>query len=168
MAKYCDLVMKGGVTSGVVYPRAVEKLATEYWFKNIGGTSAGAIAAGATAAAECARRRTGKDAGFERLAKLPDDLERDNFLLSLFRPDRQTRRVFEVLLAAMSAKRAHKSVLPPVVTKLCLNFLRPFILTILVIVGLCTLPGCWLGGSWIPYILLALLGCLIGVPCFVL
>jgi predicted acylesterase/phospholipase RssA len=168
MAKYCDLVMKGGVTSGVVYPRAVQKLATEYWFKNIGGTSAGAIAAGATAAAECGRRRTGEDAGFERLAKLPDDLERDNFLLSLFRPDRETRRVFEVLLAAMSAKQAHRSVWPPVVTKLCLNFLGPFILTILVIVGLCTLLGCWLGGSWIPYILLALLGCLIGAPCFVL
>jgi len=42
--KYCDLVMKGGVTSGVVYPIAVQKLATEYWFKNIGGTSAGVAA----------------------------------------------------------------------------------------------------------------------------
>ena len=50
--KYCDLVMKGGVTSGIVYPLAVQKLSTEYWFKNIGGTSAGAIAAGVTAAAE--------------------------------------------------------------------------------------------------------------------
>ena len=72
--KYCDLVMKGGVTSGVVYPLAVFELASEYWFKNIGGTSAGAIAAGVTAAAECGRRRSGSNAGFERLAQLPSEL----------------------------------------------------------------------------------------------
>ena len=47
--KYCDLVMKGGITSGVIYPRAVVELARKYHFKNIGGTSAGAIAAAATA-----------------------------------------------------------------------------------------------------------------------
>ena len=43
--KFCDLVMKGGITSGVVYPKAIDELAHEYMFKNIGGTSAGAIAA---------------------------------------------------------------------------------------------------------------------------
>jgi len=43
--KYCDLVMKGGITSGIVYPNAVLALAREYRFKSIGGTSAGAIAA---------------------------------------------------------------------------------------------------------------------------
>jgi hypothetical protein len=43
--KYCDLVMKGGITSGIVYPNAVLSLAREYRFKSIGGTSAGAIAA---------------------------------------------------------------------------------------------------------------------------
>jgi len=37
--KYCDLVMKGGITSGVVYPTAAVKLSSEYRFKNIGGTS---------------------------------------------------------------------------------------------------------------------------------
>ena len=51
MVTQCDLVMKGGITSGVVYPKLVAKLSSKYRFKNIGGTSAGAIAAGACAAA---------------------------------------------------------------------------------------------------------------------
>jgi hypothetical protein len=37
--KSCDLVMKGGITSGVVYPMAVVELAKEYRFECIGGTS---------------------------------------------------------------------------------------------------------------------------------
>ena len=49
--KYCDLVMKGGITSGIVYPNAVLALAKQYRLKNIGGTSAGAIAAAVCAAA---------------------------------------------------------------------------------------------------------------------
>lgn len=47
----CDLVMKGGITSGVVYPPAVLELATRYRFRSIGGSSAGAIAAALAAAA---------------------------------------------------------------------------------------------------------------------
>ena len=39
--RFCDMVMKGGITSGVVYPLAVTKLAERFVFKNIGGTSAG-------------------------------------------------------------------------------------------------------------------------------
>jgi hypothetical protein len=50
--RFCDLVMKGGFTSGVVYPLAACELARAFRLKNIGGTSAGAIAAAATAAAE--------------------------------------------------------------------------------------------------------------------
>ena len=48
---YCDLIMKGGITSGVVYPKLISGLAAKYRFKNIGGTSAGAIAAAGCAAA---------------------------------------------------------------------------------------------------------------------
>jgi len=166
--KYCDLVMKGGVTSGVVYPLAVQKLATEYWFKNIGGTSAGAIAAGVTAAAECRRRRTRQDVGFDRVAKLPDELKGDSFLLSLFRPDRATKRIFEVLLAGVSAKQANRPVWIAVVGKLIVNFFGPFAVTVLVAAGLSGLLGLWLKGSWIPYVLLALLGSLTAVPLLVL
>jgi predicted acylesterase/phospholipase RssA len=62
----CDLVMKGGITSGIVYPRAVLALKEQgYYFRCIGGTSAGAIAAAATAAAEFGREA----GGFEGLAQ---------------------------------------------------------------------------------------------------
>jgi len=66
--------MKGGITSGVVYPPAIFELAQHYRFKNIGGTSAGAIAAAATAAAEYRRRMQGTSDGFEALKALPDKL----------------------------------------------------------------------------------------------
>lgn len=50
-----DLTMQGGTTSGVVYPLAVCELATGFRFRNVGGASAGAIAAALTAAAELGR-----------------------------------------------------------------------------------------------------------------
>lgn len=58
----CDLVMKGGITSGVVYPPAVLELRNTYRFRSIGGSSAGAIAAALTAGAEYKR----EDGGFDR------------------------------------------------------------------------------------------------------
>src|SRR5919199_6613284 len=65
----CDVVMKGGITSGIVYPLAICELARAYRFKNLGGTSAGAMAAAATAAAEFGRDRGG--GSFAQLAGLP-------------------------------------------------------------------------------------------------
>ena len=56
--------MKGGITSGVVYPHALCELARTYRFVNVGGTSAGAIAAAGAAAAEHGRDR----GGFAKLA----------------------------------------------------------------------------------------------------
>ena len=53
----CDLVMRAGITSGIVYPRAIAKLAETYNFRSIGGTSAGAIAAAVTAAAQLGLRK---------------------------------------------------------------------------------------------------------------
>ena len=47
--------MEGGTTSGVVYPLAICELATDFRFRNVGGASAGAIAAALTAAAELGR-----------------------------------------------------------------------------------------------------------------
>ncbi|HEX3642067.1 MAG TPA: hypothetical protein VHV10_12315, partial [Ktedonobacteraceae bacterium] len=60
----CDIVMTGGVTSGIVYPPAVITLKDRYSFRKIGGTSAGAIAAAGLAAAEFNRRNSGTNAGF--------------------------------------------------------------------------------------------------------
>ena len=44
LVKECDVVMKGGITSGVIYPHAVCQLATTHRLRSVGGTSAGAIA----------------------------------------------------------------------------------------------------------------------------
>jgi predicted acylesterase/phospholipase RssA len=95
--RYCDVVMKGGITSGVVYPHAVCELAQTYRFRNVGGTSAGAIAAAATAAAEYGRG----NGGFEKLAALPAWIGADGNLTGLFQPQRSTRSLFRVLIAKL-------------------------------------------------------------------
>ncbi len=121
----CSLVMKGGITSGVVYPQAVTELAARYRFRRIGGSSAGAIAAVLAAAAEYHRGRTGQTppgrpaqsathlsspsptepappdgwdpaaAGFDRLRRLPFQLQTQ--LPLLFAPATRTKRVFHLL-----------------------------------------------------------------------
>lgn len=96
----CDLVMKGGLTSGVVYPRAVVTLSRKYRFENIGGTSAGAIAAAVTAAAEYGREK----GGFAKVEALPQDLSKT--LLEKFQPTPQLAPLFRLALAALSRKPA--------------------------------------------------------------
>ncbi len=101
----CDLVMKGGITSGIVYPRAIVKLAAHYRLRSVGGASAGAIAAAAAAAAEYGRA----GGGFERLAALPEQLAQTDDgnedgatrLFRLFRPDASTRSLYELLVAGL-------------------------------------------------------------------
>lgn len=90
----CDLVMQGGVTSGIVYPPLVLKLKDRYVFRNVAGTSAGAIAAAATAAAEHGRAR----GGFEALAKVSRDLADPAFLVGLFQPSLEARPLFRFAL----------------------------------------------------------------------
>lgn len=90
----CDLVMKGGVTSGVVYPYAILKLALKYRFRSIGGASAGAIAAAFAAAAEYARVRGDCD-GFKRLAERCEELPEK--LDSLFQPAERLRPLHRLL-----------------------------------------------------------------------
>jgi predicted acylesterase/phospholipase RssA len=97
--EYCDLVMKGGITSGVIYPAAAVELAKKFKFKNIGGTSAGAIAAAVVAAAELGRRR-GFAGAFDVLGRLPESLAKDGHLFKLFTPDEGTRKVFKVAMIA--------------------------------------------------------------------
>lgn len=101
--EYCDLVMKGGITSGVVYPLAIAELARRYLFKNIGGTSAGAVAAVITAAAEFGRR-SGNHLAYDLLAALPQELGRNNLLLRLFQPSTAAVKVFRVALSALKAR----------------------------------------------------------------
>lgn len=102
---YCDLIMKGGITSGIVYPRLAARLARDYRIKNIGGTSAGAIAAAACAAAELGRSTGNNPDAFEQLQKLPKELGEEEHgvtrLLSLFQPTPPLRRHFALVLACL-------------------------------------------------------------------
>jgi hypothetical protein len=96
-AAVCDVIMKGGITSGVVYPLALTELAKQFRFSQVGGTSAGAIAASAAAAAEYGRHAPG--GGFARLAKLPAEVGK--ILFSLFQPTSALKPVFDILVAAI-------------------------------------------------------------------
>jgi hypothetical protein len=106
--------MKGGITSGVVYPQAACRLATRYRLKQVGGASAGAIAAALTAAAEYHRHHSNGDdaqdrvdakpAVFVKLAAVPADLGAD--LGALFQPVRATRSAHSVLMAAVAPGRS--------------------------------------------------------------
>lgn len=101
----CDVVMKGGITSGIVYPWTVCELATRYRLVNVGGTSAGAIAAAAAAAAEYGRSSEG--GGFVALARLPGELgatTRNGLsrLFSLFQPQAATAPLFALMTTSMS------------------------------------------------------------------
>lgn len=96
--------MKGGITSGVIYPPLVARLAARFRLCNLGGTSAGAIAAAAAAAAEHGRRRGSPDA-FAALAALPAQLASPGrrrgatVLRELFQPTAGTARLFGVVAA---------------------------------------------------------------------
>src|SRR5262245_51627169 len=102
--RHCDVIMKGGITSGVVYPAAGVELARHYAFKSIGGASAGAIAAAFFAAAEHRRSVFGSADGFAELQVLPGKLgattaSGTSYLLALMRPSPDARRLFRLLLA---------------------------------------------------------------------
>jgi Patatin-like phospholipase len=90
-------VMKGGITSGIVYPPAVLTMASTYRFRSIGGTSAGAIAAALTAAAEYGRAA----GGFDKLQALSDRLGEGTFLQDLFQPSKATAPLLNTLMALL-------------------------------------------------------------------
>ena len=105
--RYCDLVLTGGVTDGVIYPWAILELARFYRFKNIGGTSVGAMAAALTAAAEYARRQ-GFLSGFNELLlqvprKLAEDVKGRTRIFTLFQPASSNQRLFDLFVALSRA-----------------------------------------------------------------
>jgi hypothetical protein len=99
-AAECDVIMKGGITSGVVYPKSLVAIGSRYRFRGVGGASAGAIGAAVGAAAEFGRA-TG---GFERLGTLSAELG-DGKLAALFQPQRSTKPMLGVMLAATGSDR---------------------------------------------------------------
>jgi predicted acylesterase/phospholipase RssA len=106
--RYCDVVLTGGVTDGVVYPWAIVELARHYRFKNIGGTSVGAMAAALTAAAEYTRRR-GYLFGFNKvMMEVPERLAEcvpgvGTRIFSLFQPSKGTEKLFRLFVEFFSS-----------------------------------------------------------------
>ena len=108
--RWCDLVLTGGVASGVVYPWAIVELARKFRFRNLGGTSVGAMAATIAAACEYGRRN-GNPTAFEVMRQLPVELAKpvDSMegagqrtkMLSLFQPSVAGQRLFELALAVL-------------------------------------------------------------------
>jgi hypothetical protein len=98
--KDCDLIMKGGITSGVVYPQAVLVLKERYRFRNIGGGSVGAVAAALTAAAELGHDSESESTGFDGMKNAQDTLVREKgFLQALFRPPNTYKPLMDAALA---------------------------------------------------------------------
>ncbi|MFT7838377.1 patatin-like phospholipase family protein [Saccharothrix sp. BKS2] len=99
--RYCDLTMRGGTTSGVVYPWAVVELAEHYRFRSLGGASAGAIGAAFTAAAERGREQ----GGFRKLHDLVDWFAAPGWRMAqLFQPGEDTRKLFRIVMASMQRR----------------------------------------------------------------
>ena len=127
-ARSVDLTMRGGTTSGVVYPNAVCELARTFRLRNVGGASAGAIAAAAAAAAELGRARIRAGApqrpersdadrregrvrnGFAGLADTTAWLSelgldgREHRVAQLFRPARGALPLFRLVAALMQPR----------------------------------------------------------------
>jgi len=107
--KPCDLVLKGGAASGFIYSGTIVELARTYRLQSIGGTSAGAGAAGVAAAAEYGRRSGNPEAwGYAGIEHVPGwAAERTangwTRLKHLFGPDPETARLYEVVSAPFSA-----------------------------------------------------------------
>lgn len=157
----CDLVMRGGITSGIVYPRAIAELAKNYDFCSIGGTSAGAIAAAGTAAAALGRRNGVEPDPFEsRIKDLPRELgtkyrgktQRER----LFQPEHGTRRLFSVLMAGLGRESLFLKV-PRILFALWRNYWPLTLLGALIGLGpvIAFVATSGLSGFWF-YLLLAL------------
>ena len=96
----CDVIMKGGITSGVIYPTALSEIASRYRIRGIGGASAGAIGASAGAAAEFGRSR----GGYDVLRSLPGQLG-EGRLATLFQAQPSTRPLLSLMLVATGSDR---------------------------------------------------------------
>ncbi len=142
--------MKGGITSGVIYPRALVELAKKYRFRGMGGSSAGAIGAAMGAAAEFGRSRN----GFAELYKLPDELN----LGALFRPERSTRQLLPVLMAVTGFRKdggQRKGVVRGLVIAGTIALAFPIAGVVGMLTGIALVVAGVLAGTWPGYVLIA-------------
>ncbi len=115
----CSIVLEGGVTSALIYAGLLCRLSRHYTFRQLGGTSSGAMAAAAAAAAEYGRQVATSAAAapcgrspppadpFVELGRFPDKLAMTDEtggtrLLALFRPHPMARAAFRVVLAVLA------------------------------------------------------------------
>ncbi len=105
----CDMIMKGGLSSGVVYPGTVRRLSRDHRFVNVGGASAGAIGAAVAAACEYHRQNGELDnrGGFRRLNTLPRDLGQN--MLDMLQPSEDLVPLWTFLVGEMK-RRTDKSI----------------------------------------------------------
>ena len=147
--KDCDIIMKGGITSGVVYPRAILRMSEHYRFRSIGGTSAGAIAAVITAAAEYNR----DGGGYEVIKQIPDEVQTK--LKTLFQPSASLRTVFDTALLVLDKKY------PQALLKLCCGY-WPYFVAGLAASAIAAIVAAMFG-SYFGALLLVLIGGALGV-----
>jgi predicted acylesterase/phospholipase RssA len=151
--RFCDLVLTGGIASGIVYPWAIIELARQFRFRRIGGNSVGGMAAAFAAAAEYGRCCGYKEA-FEPLRHSPHDLAEEDKrgrtrMLRLFQPDAGVRRLFEAMLVGIRHANAtdwDRPQPPPDVEGEQGLAAGPVLLTVRDVLALYGLAGWWLAG----------------------
>jgi predicted acylesterase/phospholipase RssA len=131
--KECDVVMQGGITSGVVYPKFIALLSSRFKLRNIGGTSAGAISASAAAAAQYAKNNQNVNT-FAEIDQLPTWLfepskvnSKNTNLKALFQPSSFLKSHFNVIAGALNTPNKLFKVFK-IILALVLNF--PFSLIV--------------------------------------
>ena len=152
-SKYCDLVMKGGITSGIVYPNAVLALAKEFRVKNIGGTSAGAIAAAVCAAAAFGDRAKhdqpplddpGGKVGFEGMARVAKELATEGFIYGLFQPALGAKNAFRLIVILAGNAAAWRKIIALVVAVIAIAPIET-LLALALLLGIGYLDARWPG-----------------------
>lgn len=100
----CDLIMKGGIASGVVYPPAIQRIGAEYRFRGIGGSSAGAIAAALAAAMEHGRQSGKKSNSLAQIGDVDRELQTPGHIRALFPPQRGLIPLYWTLTSAVQGR----------------------------------------------------------------
>nr|WP_245396725.1 patatin-like phospholipase family protein [Jiella sonneratiae] len=127
--------MKGGITSGVVYPGAIFAIAEKYRLRDIGGSSAGAIAATFAAAAEYRRQTNGGAdmAGFIELDAAGKSL--GDGLKALFQPTPALKPLFRLLEAAIATPHPRFGKWPAILRAVGLAFWPVWVAAVVAIIA---------------------------------
>lgn len=153
----CDLIMKGGVTSGLVYPGTIARIARDYRICSIGGTSAGALAAAGAAAMEHGIR-TGAhslDQALALMAALPVEASQKtdsgaSLLEALFAADGSFQGPFDFIKQMLGPRRPRGLTMLAAIWRAAPRFLPAFLLA--------TIAACLAGPVLLGLVLVGPLG----------